>query len=141
MVNSNNVPLGDPKDMWLRRLWPLAFHLVKFDIYSLELEYVNWSNNGWIYNLMIREVILICDNTTLLNYGHQFMKSLHVVDSKSWTWASSCYLHRVLECNWFSVVRCWMNLTIGFWESSTPIGPNGPYWSSYTLMTWFMRVA
>ena len=30
----------------------------------------------------IREVILIGDNTTLLDYGYQFMESLHVVDSR-----------------------------------------------------------
>ena len=30
-------------------------------------------------------MILIGDNTTLLDYGHQFMESLHVVDSKSQT--------------------------------------------------------
>ena len=32
---------------------------------------------------MIWEVILIGDSTTLLDYGHQFKKSLYVVDSKS----------------------------------------------------------
>ena len=36
-----------------------------------------------IYNSMIREVILIGDSTTLLDYKHQFMRSLHVVDSRS----------------------------------------------------------
>ena len=36
-----------------------------------------------ICNSNIREVILIGDSTILLNYGHQFMESLHVVDSRS----------------------------------------------------------
>ena len=38
-----------------------------------------------IYNSRICEVILIADNTTLLHYEYQFMESLHVVDSRSWT--------------------------------------------------------
>ena len=38
-----------------------------------------------ICNLRIREVILIGDNTTLLDYRHQFIGCLDVVDSKSWT--------------------------------------------------------
>ena len=47
---------------------------------------------------MIGEVILIGDNTTLLDYKHQFMWSLHTVDSRSQTRATSrCYLHRILE--------------------------------------------
>ena len=51
-------------------------------------------------NLRIGKVILISDNTTLLNYEHQFIGSLHVVDRRSQTWTSSCcYLHRVLECS------------------------------------------
>ena len=37
-----------------------------------------------ICNSRIQETILIGDNTTLLNYKHQFMGSLHVVDSRSW---------------------------------------------------------
>ena len=37
-----------------------------------------------IYNSNIRKVILLDDNTTLLDYGHRFMGSLHAVDSKSW---------------------------------------------------------
>ena len=36
---------------------------------------------------MIWEVILIGDNNTLLDYRHQFIGSLHVVDSKSRTQA------------------------------------------------------
>ena len=35
-----------------------------------------------ICNSRIGDVILISDNTTLLNYKHQFMRSLHVVDSR-----------------------------------------------------------
>ena len=38
-----------------------------------------------ICNSRIGEVVLISDSTTLLDYGHQFMGSLHVVDSKSRT--------------------------------------------------------
>ena len=57
--------------------------LVEFDIYFLELEYVNWSHNKWVYNLKIWVVILVGDNSTLLDYGHQFIGSLHVVDSRS----------------------------------------------------------
>ena len=52
--------------------------LVEIDICSLELEYE-------ICNSRIWEVILIVDSTILLDYGDQFMKSLHIVDSKSWT--------------------------------------------------------
>ena len=53
-----------------------------------------------IYNSLIGEVILISDNTTLLDYKHQFMWSLHIVDSKSRTPSSShCYLHMILECS------------------------------------------
>ena len=36
-----------------------------------------------IYNLRIWEVILIGDNTTLLDYEHWFMGSLYVVDGRS----------------------------------------------------------
>ena len=53
-----------------------------------------------IYNLRIKEIILIGDKTTLLEYKHQFMASLHVVDSRSHIQTSShCYLHKVLECS------------------------------------------
>ena len=53
-----------------------------------------------IYNSNIREVILIGDSTILLNYGHQFMGSLHVVDSRSQTQGTShCYLYKVLKYN------------------------------------------
>ena len=52
-----------------------------------------------ICNSKIREVILIGDNTTLLYSRHRFIGSLHVVDSRSQTQTSSCYLYRVLECN------------------------------------------
>ena len=38
-----------------------------------------------IYNTRIIEVILIGDNNTLLNYGHQFIEGLHVMDSRAWT--------------------------------------------------------
>ena len=42
-------------------------------------------HGSWICNSRIEEVILIGDNTTLLDYGHQFMESLYVVDGKSRT--------------------------------------------------------
>ena len=38
-----------------------------------------------IYNSRIGEVILIGDNTTLLDYKHQVMRSLHVVNGRSQT--------------------------------------------------------
>ena len=38
-----------------------------------------------ISNLRIGKVILIGDNITLLDYGHQLIGSLHVVDSRSQT--------------------------------------------------------
>ena len=41
-----------------------------------------------ISNSRIKMVILIGDNTTLLDQGHQFMKSLHSMDSRSWVRAS-----------------------------------------------------
>ena len=53
-----------------------------------------------ICNSKIGEVILIGDSTTLLDYGHQFIGSLHTMDSRSWTLSSShYYLHRILECS------------------------------------------
>ena len=40
------------------------------------------------------------DSVTLLNYGHQFMRSLHAVDSRSQNKTlCQCYLHMVLENN------------------------------------------
>ena len=51
-----------------------------------------------ICNSSFGKVILIGDNTTLLDYGDQIIESLHVVNSRSWIRASSCcYLHKVLE--------------------------------------------
>ena len=41
-----------------------------------------------ISNSRIKMVILIGDNTTLLDQVHQFMKSLHSMDSRSWVRAS-----------------------------------------------------
>ena len=38
-----------------------------------------------VCNSRIGKVILISDSTTLLDYEHQFMGSLHVVDSRSQT--------------------------------------------------------
>ena len=36
-----------------------------------------------ICNSIIKEVILICDNTTLFDYRDQFIGSLHAVDGRS----------------------------------------------------------
>ena len=36
-----------------------------------------------IYDLRIEEVILIGDSTVLLDYGHQFIRNLHAMNSKS----------------------------------------------------------
>ena len=36
-----------------------------------------------IYNSRIVDIILINENITLVEYGYQFMRSLHVVDSRS----------------------------------------------------------
>ena len=38
-----------------------------------------------IYNSRIEDVILIGDNTILLDYKHQFMGRLNTMDSRSWT--------------------------------------------------------
>ena len=51
-----------------------------------------------ICNSRIGEVILIGDKTTLLDYRHQFIGSLHAVDNRLQTQTlSHCYLHKVLE--------------------------------------------
>ena len=53
-----------------------------------------------ICNSRIEDVILISDITTLLDYGHLFMGSLHVMDSRSQISSFvSLLLHRILECN------------------------------------------
>ena len=53
-----------------------------------------------IYDSRIEEVILIGDSIVLLDYEHQFMRSLHVMNSRSRTRAPSrCYLHKVFECS------------------------------------------
>ena len=65
MILRQSIPLGDPKDIWSMTI---TFHLVKFDICSLEVEYVNWLHNKWIYNSRIGDVILIDDYTTLLDW-------------------------------------------------------------------------
>ena len=75
--------------------------------FSENLTYAFWSYSmsidhiiSEICNSRIERVILISDSTTLLDYKHQFVGSLHAVDSKSQNQTSShCYLHRVLECN------------------------------------------
>ena len=73
--------------------------------FSENLTYAPWSYStsidhiiSEICNSSIGKVILIGDKTTLLDYKHQIIESLYVVDSKSQTRASSrWFLHRVLE--------------------------------------------
>ena len=48
----------------------IVIPLMKFDICSLELEYVIDHIINGIYKSRIREVILIGDNTTLLDDGY-----------------------------------------------------------------------
>ena len=94
-----------------------------------------------ICNSMIEEVILIGDSTTLLDYGHRFIGSLHAVDSRSWTRALSyCYLHKVLKYSWFSLMECYL---LQNWIKRESI----LLWflvvtslNSYTMMTQFTRV-
>ena len=45
-----------------------------------------------IFNLRIEKVILIGNNTILLEYKHQFIGSLHVVDSGSQTMSFVLFL-------------------------------------------------
>ena len=53
-----------------------------------------------ICNSRIGEVILIGDSTTLLDYRHYFMGSLHAVDGhRSEHLVSHHNIHRVLECS------------------------------------------
>ena len=74
--------------------------LVKFDIYSSELESMSVDHIiSEICNVRIREVILISDSTILLDYKYQFIESQHVVHSRSQACTLSRYLHRVLKCN------------------------------------------
>ena len=71
-----------------------------------------------ICNLRIGDVILIRENTTLLDYGHLSMGSLYAMASKSRTWVlSHCHLHKVFDHNQFFVVEYWINSKIGFWGS------------------------
>ena len=57
-------------------------------LFSENLTYAHWNYStsinyiiSEIYNSSIGNVILIDGNTTLLDYGHQFMRSLHIVDT------------------------------------------------------------
>ena len=73
-----------------------------------------------IYNSGIWEVILIGDNTTLLDYGHRFNYGLeHLV--------SHCNIHKVIEWRWLSVVGCWVNFKFYYEGASTPMCPSGPH--------------
>ena len=72
--------------------------LVKFDICSLDMSVDHIISE--ICNSRIGEVILISDNTTLLDYEHQFMGSLDaVVGHRPEYLVSHCNLRRVLECS------------------------------------------
>ena len=66
--------------------------LVKFDICSLDMSVDHIISE--ICNSRIGEVILISDNTTLLDYEHQFMGSLHAVGSRSRTLAVSFFIYK-----------------------------------------------
>ena len=95
----------------------IVIPLVEFDICFLENMSIDHIISV-ICNSSIWEVILIGDNTTLLDYRYQFIGSLYAMDSKSRTRASShYYLHRVLKFNWFSLVECWINFKIELRES------------------------
>ena len=52
-----------------------------------------------IYNSRIGKLILIGDNITLLDYRHQFMEGLHVVEVGHGPehLVSRCNIHRVLD--------------------------------------------
>ena len=53
-----------------------------------------------IYNLRIKDVILIGDDTILLYYRYRFMGSPHIVDSRLQSRVLLlCYLYKVLECS------------------------------------------
>ena len=80
-------PLGWSKGHVIMKSMAIVIPLVKFDICSLEVGYVRWLHNKWDCTSRILEVIFIGDNTTSLDYRHQFMGNLHVVDSRLWTWA------------------------------------------------------
>ena len=102
--------------------------LVKFDICSSELESMLVDHIiSEICNVRIWKVILISDSTILLDYKHRFIKSQHVVHSRSQARTSSRYLHRVLKCNWFSLVECWINFKILNSNGvNTLVGLSGP---------------
>ena len=120
-------PLGWFKGHVIMKYVAIVIPLVEFDICSLELMSVDHIISE-IYNSRIWEAILIGDNTTLLDYRHHFIGSLHAVDSRSRTWelgVSCCNLHRVLECNWLSIVGCWVNSKIWLWGANTPMSPSG----------------
>ena len=88
---------------------------------------VSWLHNRRICNSRVIEIIL--------RGWCQFIGRLHSVDSRSQTQVlmSHCNIHKVLECSWLSILRCWIN----FYFS---VDPNGLCSSSYTLIIQFMRV-
>ena len=112
-------PLGWSKWHMTGKTLTIIFHLMEIWHMLLEVKVcqIHYIISG-ISNSRIRRVILIDDNTTLLDYKYQFIWTLYVVDNRSWTWVlSCCYLHRVLKCNWFSITGYWINFRIGFWGS------------------------
>ena len=83
---------------------------------------------------------MIGDDTTLLDYGDQFMGSLHVVDSRSrtrrlvviyiWYWSTVILFVRMLN-----QLQTWiLREPVLLWVLVVPT------LSSYTMMAWFMRV-
>ena len=51
---------------------------------------------------------------TLLDYEHQFIGSLHIVDSRSWTQVLvfCCNIHKILQYNLLSMEECKINFKI-----------------------------
>ena len=95
-----------------------------------------------ICNSRIGEVILIGDCTILLDYKHQLIGSLHVVDSRSRipSFISLLFIYDVgVQLILFSGILNQLHN----WILREPIllwVPMVPILSSYTMMTRFMRV-
>ena len=95
-----------------------------------------------ICNSMIGEVILIGNNTTLLDYGHQFIRSLHIVDSRSWTPSFiSLLFTQNIGVQFILFIRMLNQLHNQILRESVLLWvPMVPTLSSYTMITWFMIV-
>ena len=95
-----------------------------------------------ICNLRIRKIILIGYSTTLLDYKHQFMGSLHALDSKlvtpsfvSLLFTSNTRLQLILFSGMLNQLQNWiLKELVLLWVLVVPT------LSSYTMMTWFMRI-